>query len=420
MNWKFEYKHAFLLIYFLMMVSVMLDVAGGFSFSSILRKSKYIFIVLGILLYLGCSIKMHIKSISGIIVWTLFFVHTLLWGTIFINESVKAYTTEHVEQMLWYLIILLIIVMSVIKYKNLDEFVDVSYVAVSCVVLWAFIRHMGEVRHPKFWISALGITDLNRWKATFGFMDANFCGYYCMAVIAISFLIIDRWRRQNRFYLKRKRVVLLLMMDIIAGIMLLSSGSRSNILATGLIVWFYVYLYPGIFGRRYAVIVRTEMNFIMCGVLVAVLLIGGNKIGSYIWANSNRAQNIEVNFEAFKKIGSWFTGMGYVENDYFSRDIWGYDTWNIDMYYQYIFFATGILGIIIIGLALFVILCKLLLVVRQSGCPVILIIYFSMLFNAFWQVNICTYRFYPSLILMSILLITMSIRDNKRYKRRGY
>lgn len=417
MKKQFEYKYVFLLIYFFMMLSIMLDMAGGFPFSAVLRKIKYVFIFFAILLYLRCGAKAKIKSITGLVVWFLFFLHTVLWGTIFAKAEVKMYISEHTQQMLWYLVILLLIVISVVKYNCFDEFINISYVAVSGTVLWAFFRHVGEVRHPKFWISAMGLSsNLPRWKATFGFMDANFCGYYCMTVIAVSLIIMDRWRRTGRIHLKNRKLVLIFLMDSIAGVMLLSSASRSNILATGIMIWLYIYLYPGIFLRKFGIVIRAGMNFLMCGVLITVILIGGNRIGNYIWANSNRVQNIEVNMNAFREIGSWLTGMGYVENDYFSKDIWAYDTWNIDMYYQYIFFATGILGSILIGTALILILGKLCRIFRQNGCPVFLVLYASMLFNAFWQVNFCTYRSYPSLVLMSCLLIIMCTRNNKKYE----
>ena len=131
---------------------------------------------------------------------------------------------------------------------------------------------------------------------------------------------------------------------------------------------------------------------------------------TYIWNNSNRALNITANYPVFLQLGNLWTGMGYTDNSAFHGEIavFGMDTSSLDMYYVYIFFTTGVIGCIIIGAALLLMLIKL-LTQRKTALNITTIgLYLAMLFFAFWQCNMVTYRYVSPTIFFLIILFSMS------------
>lgn len=411
---KLTEKKLFLLIYFITFLSIALDVAGGFPFASVLRKLKYVYFVVMLVMIVS---KKRVALLHGAgVILAIFFIHTCVWGLTFVNPQVAEYTQEHFTQMVWFLLLLTVTAEAVIKYRAYFEFICVSYGVLSFTLLWALSRFQ-ELRHPKFFLSIFGIGSMPRWKATFGFIDANYVGFYCFTALILSFFIYDYFLQGSLKKYKNK-IITLLILDFIFFWMLLSSGSRSNVIAFLLFVFLYIYNRPCAISRKYSKTVKALLRLLILIIAVVVIVFGISALGDYIWNNSNRSQNVDVNFPVFKEMNAWLKGMGYVENTGFALDIFGYDTWNIDMYYLYIFFSTGILGSILIGGTLLIILFYILSnYKRQSNGRIILPLYIAILFNAFWQVNICTYRFYPSLMFMVLLLefVSTASLQKKRY-----
>lgn len=404
-------------LYFFMILICFLDFACSTPLTALLRKVRYLYIIVMALLMF---IKPNLEKYKGSkTVLFCLFLHTILFGIVLVNKSLENEIHEHFSLMINFLLVLLVTFDFVRTYHMEIRFCELSYFALSITLLKAFLQHP-VIRHPKFWIWSL--TGGLRWKESYGFLDANFAGYYCFAAIALSLFLLNYYTQTNK---RNWEFLLIVCADLLFGLMVLSTGSRSSILSTFIACTLYLFFTPEFLSRKYAKILRTFMVMLAFLILVWVLVSGVSNVLSFVWENSNRENNVSVNFDVFVDMDAWITGMGYVESNLFSLDVFqGYDTWNIDMYYLYIFFATGIVGASLIALVLLRLSIAILGSQRHPQHYVAISVYVAMLFNAFWQVNLFTYRFYPSLCLTIVLLNcsceTVKPRLKLEAKRRSY
>ena len=144
--------------------------------------------------------------------------------------------------------------------------------------------------------------------------------------------------------------------------------------------------------------------------VLAVVALVATGVFADIWGKSNRDLNITINYPLFKTYGSPWTGLGFIENAAFQsgRSLFPMATSSLDMYFVYIYFATGLLGSIMLGLALLIILIKLLVNKRTDMNILAIGFYSAMLFFAFWQCNLFTHRYISSYVISTIFLCTMS------------
>ena len=143
--------------------------------------------------------------------------------------------------------------------------------------------------------------------------------------------------------------------------------------------------------------------------VLAIVVMASTGMLSDIWSQSNREGNISINLPYFVYHGDYVNGMGYMDNSGFLSKAYGYDTTAMDIYYLYIFFATGILGsILIFGQMIYILYC----LVRHSkteGRDLALSLFFMMLFYAVWQVNYMNYRYWTGMFHM-VILFTFLLR----------
>ena len=109
--------------------------------------------------------------------------------------------------------------------------------------------------------------------------------------------------------------------------------------------------------------------------------------------------------------------MGFVENGEFVSDpynggisAFGVKTSSLDMNYLYIYCTTGIMGCCIMALVLVILGISLYRNKEQKYGGYYLILYFCLLFYAFWETVLFTYRFW-AMIMPHVILLYGAYRE---------
>ena len=334
---------------------------------------------------------------------SLFLVHTILFGYVFTNSIVAGAISDNASQMMWFLITVIVTYFYVSQNNLFSIFISTSFYVSGLQLLIAGLMHRQDFVNPVWGLYQAFTADI-RYKTAFGFVHPGYLSNACFLVIVLSVYFFEL----NRYKTGKQRTVMwvsLIGIDLLAGSMLMAAAERSGIISTFIVISFY---FVFVFLR-----VRLEKKTsIFFASLFSVALIVTEVTGgfTYIWSNSNRALNITKNYPVFLELGNLWTGMGYTDNSAFHSEIavFGMDTSSLDMYYVYIFFTTGIIGCILIGSALVIMLIKL-LTQRKTALNITTIgLYLAMLFFAFWQCNMVTYRYVSPTMLFLIILFSMS------------
>ncbi|MGN0437489.1 MAG: O-antigen ligase family protein [Lachnospiraceae bacterium] len=333
---------------------LLMDRMDNVPFTSVLRKIKYVYIFL-LLVYFFMSFKGRIykKTIPAIIVLGIILVHTFLWGTVFVNDTVRSYTYVHMREIL---ILLCFIWGTAYLYGTsgtLLEFANDTYKIYLLALLWAGLTHISNFVNPVKFIHVFA--GHHAYRVTFGMGHANYVGSICCFALLCSIYLLENIRNHGTMkeLITNKKALWIIASDIYIGEMLFSTASRTAILAFLAAACIYI-----IYNANELILFRMgriNMRVIMfsLGILFFswICIMGGL---SSLLSNSNRDNLISVNSEIFYKYYDPWIGMGYINYTGFAYGTWlyGYETANADSYYMYILFSTGYLGAVLIGLAI--------------------------------------------------------------------
>ena len=390
----------FLSIYFITILFLLLDQAGALPIAEVLRKIKYVYIFVTLFLCIGARMRKADRCIG--VVLLLLFLHTLVFGFLIPKRIVLDAVHEHATQMLVFLTMTASTFMYVYRHAIFRTFLNITYFATAIrfiIIGWIYREHFVN----PVWGIIQTFRGVNRYKSTFGFVHSGYLANELYLLLVLSILVYE-FNKHKAFSEFRYYLAVILVVDLLGFMMLIASAQRSGVVSVALAYMIYFIgtntrIFTSKLGRLILVIAATG----------AVIFIYKSGMWEYVWQNSNRVLNIEVNYPVFKEIGDIWTGMGYVESSGFQKDvsIFGSTTSSLDMYYIYVFFTTGIVGSAMILCSLILILYKILKRKTDSIKMAYLGVFVSMLFFAFWQVNLFTWRYISSFIVTVIFLAGM-------------
>ena len=392
----------FSLAYFITMLTLLLNQFDALPAPLILRKTKYLYIFFVCILILS-SKKIKRKCGVSFFVIILFFIHTILFGYIFTNPIAVENISSNANQMMWYLLFVFVTYLYISQNDKFELFINLSFYVTGLQLFIAGLLHYSDFVNP-IWGLKQTFTEGVRYKTCFGFVHPGYLSNACFLVIVLSIFFYEI----NRFYQGKRKIIIwgsLLVIDALAIEMLMSAAQRSGIITSFFTTFFYfIFVIFRIRVERKTIFFFVVLFFLITAIMEAT------GVFTYIWSNSNRELNITVNYPVFQQIGNLWTGMGYVDNSGFHEEIaaFGIKTSSLDMYYVYIFFTTGIVGCILIGTALIIMLIRLLMQKKTNLHIAAIGLYIGMLFFAFWQCNMVTYRYVSPTILFLIVLFGMS------------
>ena len=397
-------KYVFLLINFTMMVGIMFSVTD-FSLGDFGVKFKYIFI-----LYCLADIISHKKRLCSrnlTFLFSLLILYVLLWGFVFKNPIVAAQIAAHRKTMLIYLAMLILCALEVIHYQCVEEYTVSSGAALCLVLIVQILRHRNEmIFNPAFAVRSF--LSHNLVRSSFGFLDTNFVGNVCFLVLCILFFAYIS-RSGNPLFHSRIRILLGLTGFIVFYFML-NTSSRTPMIcfaafaagASVIRLLESVHLSP--------VSIKAAKRYAAVGLLILLVLFFATGFWDYIWVRSNRALNVSVNLPWVPIIGNIWTGMGFVENEAFITNAdnnwisaFGVMTSSLDMNYLYLYCTTGILGCAVMAMILLILGISLYKNRAQRYGYYYFLLYVVILFYAFMETILFTYRFWAMLIPFVIL-----------------
>lgn len=403
MRLKIPKQHLlFVLAYSFTLMTLLLYQIDALPYAVFLRKTKYFYVLFVLFLFLKNN-QVKRRNGGAFVVLGLFFLHTVLFGYFLVNPVAGENIASNASQMLWYLLMVLVTYFYIAQNDLFELFLNTSFYVVGIQAVLSVLLYPHDIVNP-FWGFRQAFGGGIRFKTTFGYVHA---GYLSNAAYLMTVLCLFFYELNKKYAGVRKKIMWtsLGVMGTLAFEMLAAAAERSGIISAFLVTAFYMVFV--IFKVR---IEKTTTAAFVLLVMSALVIMAAEGVFTYIWNNSNRALNITVNYPVFLQLGSFWTGMGFVDNSGFHKEIaaFGVETSSLDLYYVYIFFTTGILGCLLIGAALLILLLRLLVLKKTDRNILTVGLYLSMLFFAFWQCNMVTYRYVSPVILFTILLCGMT------------
>ena len=395
----------FLLINFIMLAGMMLS-ETDFFLAGVGTKIKYLF-----MLYCLIDIMWYRESNCGsnlIILFLILIAYVLLWRYVFVNPDMVEYISGHTMIMLYYLLLLIPSTQEVLHYQCVEEYMVTSCAAIIAALFLQVITHRSElILNPVFAVYSFMAHDVMR--SDFGFLHANYVGCMCFLIISSLTLIYIEFSDNPLLYSRSKIMISLL--GCIIFVILFSSSSRTAFIS-------FVIFALGTCGIRIMGKVRFTAKSIkflkwafIIGLLLLTIVIFASGLWNYIWINSNRSLNVTKNVHWVPILGNIWTGMGFVENGAFISDPYnanlsdfGVETSSLDMNFLYIYCTTGILGCCMMAAILIILGVSLYKNREEKYGGYYLVLFITLLFYAFWETILFTYRFWVMIIPHVILL----------------
>lgn len=398
-------KTLFLIMNYIYIAGILLSVTGT-RVGVIAGKLKFVFIAFCLFDVLSLGLKKIRINLKEILLFSILLIYALLWSTLFVNQIVVSETKKHFIMTIYYLMILFCSCFEVENYACIYEYVLSSYYACVSILLVQCIAHLNELIKNPLYIFQAVLSNM-RVRSTFGFTHTNYAGNICFVTLTLSWLLLQKYSMNDIF--RSKKCIRWILTDTIIFLMLISTSSRSAIISL------IIFVGSTLFFKN---VKKFKLsNALKCIIVILTLvffILLNRKFGilDYIWKNSNRQSNINTNVQLINELGNIWTGMGFTENGAFQSS-WSLDkgmvsafgvstTTSLDMYYIYVFCTTGILGSCVMGgvlVWLFISLFR-----KRKKEYECLCLYISVLFYAIWESVIFTYRFWPMLIIMVIII----------------
>ena len=389
----------FICLYFSMITILLLTEVENFTIGGPLRKIKYLYIFL-MFVYMIYTHKISGRLVMALLPLMVLTTHAILWGTEFVNPDVYSYTQKHVRECLILYLVIFVTFYYVVVTHSFLLFVELSYIAVLCQLAFAAVTHFGNFVNPLYYIYIFN--ESMRIRYTFGFCAWGYVGNYTYCALALSLILFCYLKDVEN---NKLSLGIIAFGDFSALCMACSAASRSTLIAGFLTVFYYL---------TFEYFRKSRKQSIRIWICILIIAITAGLI-IYCLNNGTRDLNIEGNMEAFRQLGSKWTGMGYVENHNFQEDnsVFSVETTSLDISYVYYYFTTGILGLFfIIGAAAMILI--MLFFCQSKYKTAVLAIYVSMLFYAQWQVNLFSYSFFSTIIFMVIYLSAIADRTGNQ------
>lgn len=334
---KIKIKNIFLLLWFFLLLSriILLTTNYPLPINPVSLEVIYVFLV-GILLLFSFKDNLNLENIKNysrisIVVFCLF-IHILGWGVVFINNQFSDLIYSRFKSQIMFFIIVVINILAVVKFKNIKDFIKVSFYALSLVLIVQFFLNISDVNLEN--ISNIMSKD-ERTRSNFGMSHYNALGGLCLCNIILYIISRDE-KKINYFGI---------ISIIISAIMLLCSASRSSL--TGLAVFFLMLLNQKYINNSDNS-KRKFFKFSRFVIIIGLIIFALNLNFNDLLKESQRNLIFEHALPTFFNSGRTLIGLGYASNTDYGTNLTPYRTYWLDNGYIYILVTTGIIGALLI------------------------------------------------------------------------
>lgn len=398
-------KYMFLLVNFIMLAGMLLS-ETDFFLAGVGTKIKYLFI-----LYCLIDIMQYRENNCGtnlIILFLILIAYVLLWRYVFVNPNMMEYISNHTLIMVYFLLLLILSTQEVLHYQCVGEYTLTSCAAIIAALFIQVITHLNELSlNPVFAVYSFLSHDVMR--SSFGFLHANGIGNMCFLIVSFLFLFYLEFSDNPLLHSRSKMVILLF--DCIIFMILFSASSRTAFIS--IVIFFMVAGGIRIMDKvRFTEKSKKYLKWaIFIGLLLFVVIVYASGLWDYVWINSNRSLNVTENVHWVPVLGNIWTGMGFVENGAFisnpynaNLSAFGVETSSLDMNYVYTYCTTGILGSCMMASILLILGVSLHKNRGEKYGGYYMALFITLLFYAFWETVLFTYRFWGMIIPHVVLL----------------
>ena len=271
-------------------------------------------------------------------------VHAVLFSYVLVNPAMP----RNLGIGRTFVLFLLVVLFTAwyIRLRNIIlEFSRLCFYILGVVLLFQLLTNFQDLNLGK----VLDIFDVSqRIRSVFGFGHPNTLGGLCITMFMIYMYIRSMETRAPSILIQLFRIGLL----CISLVMLLCSASRSSII--GLLVLISVWALGTLsYAGKYSIMI-TLCSKLALG--IAVLYVAFSMVPNLqfnaLLADSNRITLFDHALPELFRSGRVLTGLGYVSNTSYGEGLTPYNTLWLDNSYAYYLVATGVIGLLLIALAL--------------------------------------------------------------------
>lgn len=407
-------KYLFLSIYFISMFCLFLSISDLCPMQGIFQKMKYLLIIFCLFDMMAHYFTYNHLNKSVMFIFVTYVFFCILYGKIWVTPVVYEETAYQFKITIIMLFMIFLVYYEVEYYKCFELFMHVSFIAIGLFLLLSYIANIGESSFNPLYVVKFLFNSDARGRARFGLQHWNYIGFYVYIELVLSVFCYKYASIMGRFTNIYRCVIAFV--DYIMYLMLISASSRAGLLS---------FVLFGCFIILFKFILRVNPNdrlILGIGLLIVVIIgiIVGINTGLFakVWSNSSRGLNISINMPIFHEYGNFWKGMGWVENAALqdSVDAFGLGTSSLDMFYVYIFFTTGFIGCVFMGIVYGTIGIFNFLNFKSDDGYYYVSLFLSLLFYLYWETFLFTINCWPGLILIIILFHGMG-KKNKPYFR---
>lgn len=298
------------------------------------------------------------KTITGF--FLLLLIQSLLNTLISFTSDSFSYTIEYLRMYLPYIFALWFASVYFAKKKCINAYIRCTHLCISLWLIVLFFRYFSMAQLIS------GLPDIferyGRYRENYGYGSPDIPACMALCVIICSMLM---WRVSGR--LKR---IWLQIVNTIMVLLILSTGTRSQIVALVLILGMILYFKIGhvyLSSERQTFLLKLiKLMLLILGFSFVVTQYMGTTNLEEMLTNSNRRGLLEINIPLLLHENKLLTGLVYASAGRFGEGIIGqYHVYYVDNYYVYILMSCGVIGLLMQMTAIYLVIRKVYRVVKK-------------------------------------------------------
>lgn len=274
----------------------------------------------------------------------------MVWTLLALPTNTFDYAVEYTRMYLPYLLSMWFSVVYFARRNMMDRYTNSTFWCISICLLGLF----GLYFQPGAFLQ--NITRLfdryGRYRESYGFASPDIPACMALCVLACSLLLWDKSRRLKKAWM--------LAVDLVMAVLILSTGSRAQVVALGIMAALVAFYQT----RRLRFRTRKQKKLFEFGkwaVIFGMIALAGANYFQHTsleqaLVNSNRMGLFSINLPVLLRENKLWLGLVYASAGRFGEGRIGlYQVYYVDNYYVYLLMSSGILGCAIQLAAIFLV-----------------------------------------------------------------
>lgn len=343
-RWKITYKFVFMIMLSVLLISRIQVLTDNYTWplDPVLLEMVYL-AGTAVLCLLAQGGKYRILRGKYLLVMTILLIHTVLWGTVFVDDRFTDLINSQFKSQIMFVTILWVNVLAVYQLDAGRDFLRCCYYTLSVMLIYYFLTNLSELDLSNL---ANIMTVSDRSRANFGFGHYNALGGTCVCCILMRETV-----KKEHHSIATKTVDAVIL--VVAVCMLLACASRSAL--TSLVVYYFVYyswqMDEWAISPKAIRAIKVGRNLLIVAMVLWVVLEANY---TELLNLSQRSLLFTHALPMFFDTGKIWLGLGYASNMAYATQQTPYLTYWLDNAYIYYLITTGIVGCALLMIALLI------------------------------------------------------------------